>query len=437
MDKIIQAIKSKDKNDWLVVAVVVITFFIALFFVSQGGSKEEIVIQPKEDAKFASSVQHSDLKTYFTNQINKKIKQQNTEVSSVKSSLEQTLSAREKQVSEILAYNKKLEERIDELSKKVSERGTVSQKTEDSSFVKISSSEFEQPAFDANIIPAHINNGQNRVDSISRVSGFDEIELVSVNLSSNKPKFKNIATYVPAGTFIEGVVIGGVEAGTEVNGANNQTRVVTIRFIDNGNIPGGYKASLKDCTLLASAFGIASSERVALRGERLTCVAGNGNVLETNIIASIYGSDGRQDVRGRMVYPESKLLTRAFIAGSLSGIGNGVANSFSAQSISPLGATSIIPNEDIFKYGAAQGVGKGLDKLADYYIKRAEQLQPVVQLGSGAHVTAVIQKGFYLDGKEHSEASTQAPESPFEKTNHKEVNKYNAEYVLANTKGTF
>ena len=175
--------------------------------------------------------------------------------------------------------------------------------------------------------------------------------------------------------------------------------------------------------MLASAWGNASSERVAMRGERLTCVGATGKILETDVVATIYGSDGRQDVRGRVVYPEGKLLERAFISGSLSGIGNGVAQSFTSQSISPLGITASVPGADVFKQGAASGVGKGLDKLSDYYIKRAEQLQPIIQVGSGTLVDVVIQKGFYLDGAHHSEATSDAPGSPFEQAGEMDAKK--------------
>lgn len=436
MDKLIAAIKAREKHEWLVVGIVILCLVIALFYVFSVKAEIKEVIIKKDDINFASSTEHGDLKSYFTNQITKQIKEQNSVVKNVENTVAEAMTSNEKEVLELKKQNQTLEDKLNELISKIDERNN---NPKVNLAGQNNSQNFDRPAFDPEIIPSQFNSvrlppmGNNSHAAM----GSDELELVSVTLSSNKPKFKNINTYVPAGTYIKGVVIGGVDANTEVNGASNQTRVVTIRFLDNGNIPGGHKSILKDCTLLASAYGIASSERVALRGERLTCVSNDGNVLETDITASIYGSDGRQDVRGRMVYPESKLLTRAFLAGSMSGIGNGVANSFSAQSISPLGATSIIPNEDVFKYGAAQGVGKGLDKLADYYIKRAEQLQPVVQLGSGSLVTAVVQRGFYLDGQSHQEALTQNPESPFEKTNTINQSKRDAQYVLSNVKETF
>ena len=58
-------------------------------------------------------------------------------------------------------------------------------------------------------------------------------------------------------------------------------------------------------------------------------------------------------------------------------------------------------NADIFKYGAAQGVGNAMDKIADYNIRRADQYHPVIQLSAGTIVDIVFLKGFYLDGQKH------------------------------------
>ncbi len=431
---LIDAVKSKEKNQWIIIGIVLLSVLIAVYYVFSLNDIAEIVEQKKEPVQFASSLKHGDLKSYFTNQINKQIKEQKQAVKAVEENIASNTISNEKEMEELRQQNQRLEEKLNELITKLDNNNA--QTNNHSSVIN---SDFGNADYDPNIIPSQYGQINlpplNKVPAMSLASS-DEIELVSTNLVNKQPKFKNIKTYVPAGTYIKAVVIGGVDANTEVNGASGQTKVVTVRLIDSGNIPGGHKSVLKDCTLLASAYGVASSERVALRGERLTCVASNGNVLETDIIASIYGADGRQDARGRMVYPESKLLSRAFVAGSLSGIGSGIANSMSSQSISPLGATSVIPGEDIFKYGAAQGVGKGLDKLADYYIKRAEQLQPVVQLGSGSLVTVVIQKGFYLDGQNHTEVASETPQSPFDKTKSNN-NRQEANDVLANIKETF
>jgi hypothetical protein len=236
-------------------------------------------------------------------------------------------------------------------------------------------------------------------NDIYEVPPSDELEIISIDLeggSSGRNIRQSAKNYVTAGTHIKGVLLGGIDAHTEVYG-NNETRVVTIRLIEDGIMPNGFKASMKNCVLLASAWGNASSERVVMRGERLSCINSQGDVFEKDIVGIIYGADGREDVRGRVVYPEGKLVQRAFVAGALSGIGAGVSENFVTKSVSPLGSTSSVNPGQIFGYGAAQGANKSLDKLADYYIKRAEKLQPIVQVPAGVKVDVVIQKGFSID----------------------------------------
>lgn len=431
MDKILKLIKERESKDWLMISGFVVLMLIMVVYASKNNQTQKQVTA-QSDIKFSSGTKHGDLKSYFTNHVKKELKEQSQLAKSNASKIEQELKEKDKKLEELAESNKKLALQMQELINKVD--------TSKNTGVKLAfndKSDTYQTGFIPDVIqPVNQNYSNTGIhNSSNNLVGYDEIELVTAKLESNKPKFKDIKTFLPAGTHIPGIIVGGVDAHTEVYG-QNKTRVVTIRLVDGGTIPNGFKGDLKNCVLLASAWGNASSERVAMRGERLTCVSGSGKVLETKVLATVYGNDGRQDVKGRMVYPEGKLLQRAFLAGSLSGIGNGIAQSFTSQSISPLGATSVIPNEEVFKYGAAQGVGKGLDKLADYYIKRAEQLQPIVQVGSQTKVDVVIQRGFYLDGHDYQEKAGSAPSSPFEKTNNTNSAEYEAQMVMSNIKET-
>lgn len=400
MDRFKKIIEEKNKKELIVVGLVVIgTIFLIFQFFGKDDGQVQDVLNRQESSSFTPVSEYGDLKMYFTKQINKKISDSDIKVKEIESQLDVISTQKDKKIKELQGDNSDLARELGLLRDEVE-----SYKKSHVDNRQVGSNSSSGMIYDPNIIPsAHNYSNQVTQDGFisgPRVQGFtNEIEIVTVDLvnDNKKTKFKNINSYLPAGTHIRGIILGGVDAHTEVSG-ENKTRVVTIRLVEGGNIPNGFKGQMQNCVVLASAWGNASSERVAMRGERMSCVAETGQVLETDIVATVYGPDGRQDVRGRVVYPEAKLLQRAFLAGSLSGIGGGLANSLTTQSISPLGATNMVSNEDVFKFGAAQGVGKGLDKLADYYIKRAEQLQPIIQVGSGVEVDIVIQKGFFLDG---------------------------------------
>eukprot|EP01037_Dinobryon_pediforme_P013635 gene13635-13750_t len=58
-----------------------------------------------------------------------------------------------------------------------------------------------------------------------------------------------------------------------------------------------------------------------------------------------------------------------------------------------LAQTNPLTNESILKHGAAKGTSNALEKYADFYIKRAEQLQPVIQVAAGRPVDIVFSQG--------------------------------------------
>lgn len=417
MDKLIELIKKQERKNWIGFGVFAFCVGAGVYFsvYKAEDSIKELPRPIQKEESFASGVNHSDLKTYFTQQVNKKIKEQEVKVKSFEESLKEIQNTKDTELENLKKLNNGLQEEITKLKDKLDKN------TSNNSLGKTS---FNKTDFDPNILPPAYEKDLNQNYQVKEASYIpdNEMEEVSVELEKASYNVKDINSYVPSGTFIRGVILGGIDAPTEVYG-NNQTRVVTIRFIDGGDMPNGYKGFLKNCVLLASAWGNASSERVAMRGERLSCVGGKGDIFEKDVIATIYGPDGRQDVRGRVVYPESKLLGRAFASGALSGFSTGIANSFVTQSISPLGTTNTVPSSDVFKNGLAQGTGKSLDKLSDYYIKRAEQLQPIIQVGSGTLVDVVIQKGFFLDDTVDNNSANKYTNSESNKNNSKDINK--------------
>lgn len=236
----------------------------------------------------------------------------------------------------------------------------------------------------------------------SQVIRRDKLNLVvspSLEDQYKKPS-KNPDTYVPAGTFVQGVIIEGADAAANVTAQTNPEPML-VRLISNGTLPNRRRSHLKDCVVTLAASGDISSERGKIRTERLSCVKPNGEIIDVAVEGNIAGGDGKNGMRGNPVWRENALLQRAFTAGALSGLSEGISQSYTTNSISPLGNTQTTNNGKILQVGAAKGTGKAMDKLADYNIQRAEQYHPVIQLSAGTVVDVVFIKGFYLDGKKH------------------------------------
>lgn len=200
---------------------------------------------------------------------------------------------------------------------------------------------------------------------------------------------------LPAGTYAKGALLSGVDASTSISSASDP-RPVLLRLVDPGNLPRQFKSDLKNCHVLASAYGDLSSERVYMRLEKLTCTEPlTGEISETQVSGYVAGEDGRVGVRGVVADRAGEVMRNSLMGGFLSGVSSffGAQQQRAAFPISPLGQTNALNAEQMLKSGAAQGTGNALDKYAEFFIKRAEQLQPVLQVAAGRRVDVVFTHG--------------------------------------------
>lgn len=208
---------------------------------------------------------------------------------------------------------------------------------------------------------------------------------------------KNPDTYVPAGSFVKAVMLGGADVSASATSQTDPTPML-FRLVEEGTLPNQAKSHLKDCVVTAASRGDISSERGLIRLETLSCTKPNDEIIDIAVEGTIFGPEGKNGVRGIPLWRDGQLLRKAFVAGSLSGFANGVSQQFTTTSISPLGATETVSPGAVFKYGAANGASNAMDKLANYQIQRAEQYHPVIQLSAGTVVDVVFLKGFFLEG---------------------------------------
>jgi conjugal transfer pilus assembly protein TraB len=202
-------------------------------------------------------------------------------------------------------------------------------------------------------------------------------------------------TYLPSGSFVRAVLLAGLNAPTGGQAQSNPHPVL-LRLIDHAQLPNQFRLKAKDCLIVGSGYGDLSSERAYIRTESLSCVSPSGEALELPIKGYVAGEDGKAGVMGRLITKQGQVLANALIAGIGSGLGQAFQQSASTTSISPLGSTSSIKQGEEFKAGISSGVGKAMDRLAQYYIALAEKLYPVVEVDAGRMVDVVITKGALL-----------------------------------------
>ena len=204
-----------------------------------------------------------------------------------------------------------------------------------------------------------------------------------------------VANYLPV-SFTRAVLLGGLDAPTGGQAQTNPQPVL-LRLADHAFLPNRYRSAVKECLVIGAGYGDISSERAYIRTENLSCVRHDGRTLEVKIHGSIFGEDGKVGVRGRLVSKQGQILANALIAGVVSGIGQAFQASATTTAISPLGAVSTIANGKELEAGLSTGVGRAMDRLAQYYISLAEKTFPVIEVDAGRMVDVVLTQGVALD----------------------------------------
>lgn len=205
-------------------------------------------------------------------------------------------------------------------------------------------------------------------------------------------------TYIPAGTFMRGVLLSGLDAPTGGQAQQNPHPVV-IEVLEMASLPNKFRADYKNCRFTANGAGDLSSERAYIRLDRLSCISLDGGALDIAVRGYIADSSGKAGVRGRLVSKQGQVLANAMLSGVASGIGTAFSQSAMTTSVSPLGATSSAKDGQQFQAGFGQGVGNALQQLSRYYIQLADKMFPIIEIDAGQAVDIVVTKGVSVTRK--------------------------------------
>lgn len=211
--------------------------------------------------------------------------------------------------------------------------------------------------------------------------------------------------FVPPNAYVRARVLVGVDAATGVT-SNTDPKPVLFRLTGPAvhvGANGQYQTTdLTGCVVNGAAYGELSSEKVYIRLQRISCPAGNRQFSVATVEG--YASHlGKAGVRGNVISREGGLTGRAMIAGTLQGLGNSLSsytdrltNSIGIGAGGALTAPEPPRAGDVAAGAAGAGVANAAEMLADYYINRAEQYQPVIEMPTGIEVELVFLSGFEI-----------------------------------------
>lgn len=228
--------------------------------------------------------------------------------------------------------------------------------------------------------------------------------LVEFSMAEPTSTIRNVANAIPSGTTVKALLVSSLDANCGVYSINDPIPV-KLRILDDGHLPKNIDVNLKGGIIIGSAYGDLSSERVYMRIERLTQVNSKGDFVESEVLGYITGEDGKYGVRGTVVDKSEKIIANAAISGLFGEASEILQSAVGRWRIDNYLSANQAVN-DPFVPGIGGGTSNAFDMLADYYIQRAEQIEPVIQVNAGRIVDITFTHGIDI-GELHAKERIQ------------------------------
>lgn len=224
--------------------------------------------------------------------------------------------------------------------------------------------------------------------------------LVGTSASNAEPNVKATVHYrknpdagmLPAGAFAPVALLNGLDAGTSSATQANPMPVL-MDVLSQAVLPGLAKYRLKNCFILGTGYGDLSAERVYVRFSRMSCVdKADGLLLSANVSGYLVDSDGKLGLRGTVVDRQGAKLGKALLAGFAQGLAGALGT---AQGAVTSSATTGLTTSTLTGTGALRASGLGgaqvaASQLAEFYLKQAESIFPVISINTGRTGTVVF-----------------------------------------------
>ncbi|MDR2781504.1 MAG: TraB/VirB10 family protein [Holosporaceae bacterium] len=215
-----------------------------------------------------------------------------------------------------------------------------------------------------------------------------------IRFSNTDSEYDLDENFIFAGTYARAVLVGTVIASAGI-GASANPEPVLLRINDMGNLPNNVKGFLKDAIVIGAAYGDLSSESVIIRLERIVKIDNRTGVgIDIPVKGYVAAENGCSKIRGMVFDRAGEVARNAAVAGFMSGMADYLSsNSRSHVTFEPnsgLAQFSPQAGSKMLQQGASKGIGNAVEKYADFIIKRAEQMQPVIMIDGGRKVTIVF-----------------------------------------------
>lgn len=204
---------------------------------------------------------------------------------------------------------------------------------------------------------------------------------------------------LPAGAFVSVSLLNGLDAGTSASTQSNPMPIL-VNVLEHANLPGAAKYKLKNCFALGTAYGDLSAERVYARIARLSCVDKAGRmVLSQEAPGYLVDSDGKLGMRGLVTNRQGARLHTALLAGFAQGLSSalGQAQGSVVSNLSTGTASTALGGAAALRSSGLSGAQSAAAQLAEFYLKEAQSIFPVISIDTGRTGTVVFSSSVSLN----------------------------------------
>lgn len=251
-----------------------------------------------------------------------------------------------------------------------------------------------------------IHNGQEYNEYGELINRYRNNNIITIgidlekNVEVGESDYADLNNYIPAGSYVTAKILSGADVSTGVNSQNDPNNMM-FEIVSPAYVPK-YKGRMQEikkiegCRIMGAATGQLWTEKAYIRLLKMTCSFEKGRVAEFNVKGYVT-SFAKEGVRGKIVSREGYFTSMAFLSGAIEGIANVTKTAYSPTLEVQTGfATQTFNSGNVAKQAGAAGFSKAAEMLSDYYIKRAEQYQSVIDLPTGIEVEIVFQEGIDL-----------------------------------------
>ncbi len=229
----------------------------------------------------------------------------------------------------------------------------------------------------------------------------EQYQLDVVAVEELKPR-EEASVYLPAGSFVHGVLLTGVYAPAD----QNNPLPVLIRLSEAFYGPNETRVPLEGAFVIGKATGDLNSERALIQGAAISSVLSTGETFEARgNIGYVTDVRGQLGVHGEVVRNTGAIMAMSFMTGFLSGASQAFADSETTAVVGENGSVHRNTTGSASRQAAFQGMSESARNMSGYYQKQSEGIVPAIKVDAGTEVYLVVLEGVSVHGLKNNDGA--------------------------------